>query len=230
MAGNIARQNNSGPSGQQKAIAHYEKAHEFAATGDEMAEARNAAATSYRVIAYFDHAAVEFEKALETCENPVLKARILRDYGELDHELMVLALREKRKDAAASHYATALKHFKESMHLFMEGCEFIECFTTYAFRGMLEYEYGNRSKGRDLLVDADKQLPGFERSGRNFVYEVNTLIRLMRASSLPRRLMLLPRALRLTRKGGQSAGSRKRVYAALLGNRIYRFAMDRARR
>lgn len=225
-AGHNARQNDSSRAGHSRAIEFYREALSLAVTRIEKAEAYGALAVSLRVVGSLYKADTAFKRALSHAEDEdrVLFALIQRDYGALWHEHAV----KWRRDQSDYAFNEAERLYNESAIAFADNSELAEEFTSVGFLGLLLIEMGLRSNGRALLRKADAILSNLAKP--HPVYETNNLIRRMRVSSLPERLRLLPRALRLTRKGGENSGSRKRVFAALLGNRVYRFVVKRQQR
>jgi hypothetical protein len=222
-AGHSTRQNDSGPEGQRLAIWYYGQALTLATTPGEKAEAHSAIATSQRVTGDLDEAEDSFTEALSHAEDPLVVARIHRDLGALWHERAVEHLEQNQPVEADGAFDEAGWLFDRSARTFYDAGETAEQFTSRGFLGMMLFEQGLRHKGYGLLKEADNVLSGL--ATPHPVYETNNLIRRMRVSPLFERLRLLPRALRLTRKDGESGGSRKRVFVALLGNRVYRRVM-----
>jgi tetratricopeptide (TPR) repeat protein len=222
-AGHSARENDSGPDGQRLAIWYYSQALTFATIPGEKAEAHSAMAVSYRVIGELDKAEDSFTEALLHAEDPLVVALIRRDLGALWHERAIEYFDQHRTIDADEAFDEADWLLSESSSAFASAGEIAEQFTSIGFHGLLLYERGFHASGYALLVSADNVLGGL--ATPRPVYETNILIRRMRVSPLFERFRLLPRALRRTRKGGESEGSRKRVFVALLGNRIYRRVM-----
>jgi tetratricopeptide (TPR) repeat protein len=222
-AGHSARQNDSSPDGQRLAIWYYSQALTFATIPREKAEAHSAMAVSYRVIGELDMAEDSFMEALLHAEDPLVVALIHRDLGALWHERAVEHLEQNQSVEAEEAFDEAEWFIKKSSSAFSNAGETAEQFTSLGFLGMMLYDQGFRAEGYSLLKEADTVLSGL--AIPHPVYEANILIRRIRVSPPHERLRLLPRALHLTRptsKGGESSGSRKRVFVALLGNRVYR--------
>jgi tetratricopeptide (TPR) repeat protein len=225
-AGHSARQNDSGPAGQARAIELYQEALSLAVNTGERAEAYEAMAVSYRVIGDLDTAEDSFMEALFYAEDPLMVARIQRDLGALWHERAIDHIEQNQPVEAEEAFDEAEWLFGKSARTFYDNGETAEQFTSLGFLGMMLFEQGFHTKGYGLLKEADNVLSHLAMA--HPVYEANNLIRRMRVSPLLDRLRLFPRGLRLTRparKGGESEGSRKRVFVALLGNRIYRRVM-----
>jgi tetratricopeptide (TPR) repeat protein len=222
-AGHKARQDDSSPAGQTRAVELYQEALGLAANTGETAEAYSAMAVSYRVIGDLGAAEDSFTEALFHAEDPLMVAHIERDLGALWHEYAIEHLEQNQPVEAEEAFDEAEWFFGKSARAFYDNGETAEQFTSLGFLGMMLFEQDFRTKGYGLLKEADGVLRSL--AIPHPVYEANNLIRRMRVSPPHERLRLLPRALRLTRKGGASSGSRKRVFAALLGNRVYRRVM-----
>jgi len=153
-----------------------------------------------------------------------LQSAVHRDLGAA---LNTLGLKKKSRELLGE----ALKEFDTSMSILKSALSSAgltqderdqltaERAATRGFLGLLLFEMNTRS-GIDEIEEADNVL---FKLGKPFeVYQLNNLVRRMRVSTFRNRCGLLQSALKLTSKDSQSPGSRKRVWVALLGNKVYR--------
>jgi hypothetical protein len=175
-------------------------------------------------------------------DDPFLLAHVLRDYGASGHVYWLQA----RKRPGAKESAVVRKYYEDAEQLLLESRALLltlwhandhnvselvasqEYHATLGFLGSLHADNGDRRRGRMELRIADDAFRTLQGSDRHEVYELNTLLRLMRVEPLYLRPSLLGRALALTNKQSASPGQRSRVFGALLGNRFYTWMVMRS--
>ena len=104
----------------------------------------------------------------------------------------------------------------------VERGQIIESYVTQGFIGRVRLAAGERQWGREILERVNGNLRGY-----HSVYELNNLIWLLKAVSLPRRLTLLPRALHLAARTGYR---RRGVEAMLITVSPTLYALIKSRR
>jgi len=228
QAGHMAREKYGD---HNRAVTHYLKAGSLATDKALFAQAYQAAGVSYRVLGRFDEALAALSSALEASEaiepsDDRLMGAIHRDLGVLHHELALKFEREDALEVSRQEFGNARFHFAFSATNLLYDGDRNELAATNGFWGMALFDAGEKAAGIRRIAYAAKLLALLP--GRNSTYELNNLIRYMRVSLLGR-WASLPRALQLTKKGAENAGSRKRVLAALGGNRIYKWLQLRQR-
>ncbi len=223
----------------REALLQFEKASTQDPIRQEGVQGLQMAGVTLRLMHWLAGAAVYLSEALkqvDSIDDARLKAAIHRDQGAVFYE-QSLVYRKQHPDAISPYTPLADNAFMTSLVLLYEelkkdlseeeyGRIEAEIAVTKGFRGMLffdmrvRYDYAEARWARQLVEQADSDLRAL---GDDFqVYQLNNLIRLMRVSYLVDRFSYLDRALTLTNRTSDSPGSRKRVYAAMFGNRIYR--------
>lgn len=182
-----------------------------------------------RLIGQYENAVSYLKRAKEllssTSHHTRLRAAVHRDLGAALNKLGLVQKSPEVLREAMDEYRKSAEILKASLqesNLTSQDCKVLlaEKATTQGSRGLLLFEMGVKSTGIREIEQADTTLFNLD---QNFeVYQLNNLVRLMRVSTILQRWHLLDLALKLTSKGSRSSGSRKRVWLAMLGNRLYR--------
>ena len=161
------------------------------------------------------HSEKAVDIAIKTGDD-LLYARALRDLGRQYHLYMLLCRKTNRPIDSRGYMEKALITLVNALNNFELRHDEAEASVTRGMYGHLLADIGSRSVGVSEISAADKMLQKSE----SRVFETNNLVKLIRTSPLHHRLNLLPRAFKLTTRDSASPGSRKKVWAALLGNKM----------
>lgn len=195
----------------------------------QMAAAAQMAGVTHRLLGHFEDALEYLDMASERAgefDDPCLTVAVERDLATTLHVVGIRTKNQEMLDEARRifDYCVSPLHFRQQIRSLDpdDSAQFnAEIVVTKGCQGMLLYETGEKEDGRKLIFFADLELREF--GPKYEIYQLNNLVRLMRVSRFLDRTKYLNRALELTSKTSQSSGSRNRVWAALFGNRAYRF-------
>jgi tetratricopeptide (TPR) repeat protein len=156
----------------------------------------------YRLVGRYSESKRSFDTALELSSNDFDRSRILRDRGMLRLSLGNVEAHQDFKDSCILLQGLLNDAVVKDKRLIEE-----EYFVSLGFigRALLYSNSGKRQETLFLLKTADDALKG------RAPYELNNLIWRLKAERLIRRLILLPRALRLAHQ----ARNRKRAVQAI---------------